>query len=237
MLMIKLRKCMTSFARINSQIHDILTWFTSHRGNSLKSRFEKYYRKNSFRGYESISGVGSGDEQTKKIKVEIPKLIKKLKIKTLVDAPCGDNYWIKFVDLSNVEYIGVDIVRVLINFDNKHFASKLKKYVCADLTKYVPQKADMILCRDCLVHLDYNDAKKMIENFKKSGSKYLLITTFTGRSKNSDLGKVIWRTLNFQKAPFNFPKPIYLINEGCTESDNQYTDKCLGLWELKSIQV
>ena len=37
----------------------------------------------------------------------------------------------------------------------------------------------MILCRDCLVHLTFDDARAALQNLRRSGSKYLLTTTFT----------------------------------------------------------
>jgi len=95
----------------------------------------------------------------------------------------------------------------------------------------------LIFSRDCLVHLSYKDAIKIIHNFKKSGSKYLLTTTFTNREENIDLGDGFWRVLNLQKAPFNFPEPIKLINEKCTEENNMFVDKCLGLWLIDDLNI
>jgi hypothetical protein len=61
------------------------------------------------------------------------------------------------------------------------------------------------------------------------------MTTFTNREENLDLGELFWRPLNMQKYPFHFPEPIRLINEGCTEENNEFSDKCLGLWLLRDI--
>ena len=88
------------------------------------------------------------------------------------------------------------------------------------------------------MHLTYDDIYKVITNFKRSQSRYLLTTTFIDRDKNVDLvGKDIWRTLNLQLEPFNFPQPLLLINENCTEVDGRYADKCLGLWRLDDLLV
>ena len=76
---------------------------------------------------------------------------------------------------------------------------------------------------------------KVIDNFMKSGSKYLLTTTFVNRTRNDDLGKGFWRTLNLEIAPFQFPMPIKILNEKCTEYGGAYSDKSLGLWVLKDI--
>jgi hypothetical protein len=38
-------------------------------------------------------------------------------------------------------------------------------------------------------------------------------------------------------APFYFPEPLLIVNEGCTEEAGQYTDKSLGLWLLSDIET
>jgi hypothetical protein len=108
--------------------------------------------------------------------------------------------------------------------------------LCLDLAKDLLPQADIIFCRDCLVHLTYDEIRKVIANFKRSNSTYLLTTTFTDRRNNIDLVvQHIWRPLNLEMPPFNFPKPLKLINEKCTENDNRYNDKSLGLWRLDQI--
>jgi hypothetical protein len=77
----------------------------------------------------------------------------------------------------------------------------------------------------------------MLQNFKTSGARFLLTTTFPKHTKNVDLDHGFWRPLNMEMAPFNFPQPIEVINENCTEGANQFTDKSLGLWRLDDITV
>lgn len=204
---------------------------------TIKQKFDYFYRNNIFEGQESISGEGSSISQTRIIAAKLQKLCKELKIKSIVDAPCGDLNWIKHLDLGKVKYYGVDVVQTLIDKNMSELSTKSRTFICADLINYVPPKVDLILCRDCLVHLTFEDAKKVILNFKKSGSKYLLTTTFPQRKSNLDLGSTIWRTLNLQKLPFRFPKPKKILNEGCTEMNNQYTDKSLGLWKISDIKI
>ena len=74
-----------------------------------------------------------------------------------------------------------------------------------------------------------------IRNFHKSGTKYLLTTTFTGIKENTDIVSGRVRPINLQKPPFNFPMPILLINEHCTEEVGRFADKSLGLWEIVDI--
>jgi hypothetical protein len=41
--------------------------------------------------------------------------------------------------------------------------------------------------------------------------------------------------LNLQLPPFNFPAPLRLIEENCTEDGGKYADKSLGLWRLSDL--
>jgi hypothetical protein len=209
----------------------------SLRNLELKEKFTEVYEKNIFRGSVSRSGEGSDLVQTAIIRREIPALVEELGIKTFLDAPCGDWYWMKEVDLPVERYIGLDIVEALVEKNQKIFGSEKVSFQCINLAEGDLPKAELVFSRDCLVHLSFADSLKIIANFKRSGAKYLLTTTFTSRTKNEDLGDGFWRPLNKQLAPFNFPEPIRLINEGCTEGNNLFKDKCLGLWRLQDINL
>jgi hypothetical protein len=93
----------------------------------------------------------------------------------------------------------------------------------------------LILCRDCFIHLSHRDILSAIRNFQLSGSKYLLTTTFPGIDENKNIVTGRMRPINLQRPPFNFPLPILLINEQCTEGEGRFADKTLGLWEIKKI--
>jgi len=203
----------------------------------VKNKFTAIYRNNTFGGRESVSGEGSNLIQTAVIRQELPKLLKELNVNILLDAPCGDLFWIKEITLPVHKYIGVDIVAELVENNNKLYCNQQRSFGIKNIMTDELPKADVILCRDCLVHLSFKQAFKILNNFKKSGSKYLLTTTFTDRDRNDDLGRGIWRTLNLQLTPFNFPQPIKLINEHCTESNGDFSDKCLGLWLLDDISI
>jgi glycosyltransferase involved in cell wall biosynthesis len=205
----------------------------------LKEKFSEVYEKNIFGGRISRSGEGSDLVQTEIIRHELPRIIKEFSIRAFLDAPCGDWYWMKETKLGVEHYFGVDIVESMIRKHKIEFAGPGIEFQCLNLATDQLPKADLILSRDCLVHLSFNDAKKIIENFKKSGAKYLLTTTFIDRTVNNDLvGKDnFWRPLNMRLAPFNFPEPLLTVNEGCTEEGNQYTDKSLCLWLLDEINI
>jgi glycosyltransferase involved in cell wall biosynthesis len=206
--------------------------------SSLRQKFTEVYEKNTFGGRVSRSGEGSDLVQTAVIRRELPKLIKTLGVKTFLDAPCGDWCWMKETALGVELYTGVDIVEVLIEKNRREFGNGSTSFLCMDLAVGELPRADLIFSRDCLVHLPFEDSLRIIANFKRSGSTYFLTTTFTGRARNDEMvgKKSFWSPLNMRLPPFNFPEPMLLINEGCTEEDGQFADKCLGLWRLDDIQ-
>lgn len=204
----------------------------------MQTIFTETFEQNGWRGSESKSGTGSDMKQTEAIRINLPSLLKLLNIQTMLDAACGDFNWMKKVDLSSLDlYIGVDIVPSLIKknqqaykFDNCIFQHMNIAY------NTIPQ-VDLILCRDCLVHLELDDCIKVIQNFKQSGAKYLLVTTFTRNKSNTSLPEWRWRTLNMQLPPFNFPQPFMIFNEDCSEGNGTFHDKSLGLWLLDDICI
>ena len=200
----------------------------------LKIRFTKIYKYNSFTGEESVSGPGSDLIQTEKIRKEIPRVIEQYNIKVFIDAPCGDLCWIRYADFKTTKYIGIDIVDDIIMQNKKKYHESTKEFLCLDIVHDKLPEADIILVRDCWVHLDYSDIFKCIKNLKRSKIKYILTTTFTDVVSNADLDN-IWRPLNLGKSPFNFPEPTELINEGCTEEEGKFKDKSLGLWKISDL--
>jgi len=207
------------------------------RVEPIQRTFEKILQSNLTVAEESGSGPGSSLAQTAEIRRRLPLLIADLKITSVLDTPCGDFNWMKHVNLSIEDYIGGDIVPTLVEQNQKRFADSKRRFLHLDITRdYLPQ-VDLILCRDCLVHFPIVEITDALKNFKGSRSTYLLTTTFTGQRPNTEIAMGDWRTLNFQLPPFNFPPPLRLIIEKCTEGNGTYPDKCLGLWRLEDLQV
>jgi len=180
------------------------------------------------------SGLGASYEQAKYIIKEIPKMIKLYDIKTVFDCPCGDFNWMKYIYRKFDKYIGADIVKELVLDNIRHYPGI--KFVHFDILHNKIPKCDLILCRDLFVHFKFAESVQAFRNIKRSGCKFLLMTTFTGRGVNEERDNTgDWRTVNFQIEPYNFPPPLFVINEQCTEFGGQFIDKCLALWNIKDI--
>lgn len=211
--------------------------FGKDRGNqdTVAYRFRRVYREDLFKGGESKSGQGSGLFQTRRIREEFPRLLGTIGASSLVDAPCGDFFWMKEVDLPVRRYVGVDVVPELIRANSAQYGNSQRSFIEMNIIEEVVPCADIILCRDCFVHLTFEECFRIINNFKKSGSSYLLTTTFMERATNKDLEDGFWRPLNLEVHPFYFPPPETVIVEGCTEHNGTYADKSLGLWPLQKL--
>ncbi|MCB0730487.1 MAG: class I SAM-dependent methyltransferase [Ignavibacteriae bacterium] len=207
------------------------------KNKSAKEIFTEIAVNNVWQEEESVSGFGSALDQTKTIISEIPKVINKLNIKTIFDIPCGDFNWFKEIDLSNNIYIGGDIVQEIVHQNNQKYKSDNISFVDFNLIEDIPNKTDLIFCRDCLVHFSTKDILKALSNVKASKSKYLMMTTFNQEEKYNDIITGGWRTINFEKSPFNLPEPIMIVNENCTEKNGAFSDKSLGVWRIKDLVV
>ena len=175
--------------------------------------FDWIYRTNKWGDAESVSGKGSSLARTRNLRAELPALLRRLEVRTLLDAPCGDFHWMQHTPLEVDEYIGADIVAALIEANHAAHARRGRRFVCLDLTADALPVADAILCRDCLVHLDLATMARAIGNLQASGSRYLLTTSHRLQQDYVDKLTGKHRLLNLEHPPFNWPAPIDLIVE------------------------
>ncbi|MBO3458574.1 class I SAM-dependent methyltransferase [Aetokthonos hydrillicola CCALA 1050] len=209
----------------------------TYLGKSRDYVFSNIFSHNRWLESESVSGPGSTLEQTAFIRKMLPLLLKELNVKSVLDAPCGDFYWMKEVELDLDEYWGGDIVPDLITEIKQKYANKKRNFITLDIVADQLPTVDLIFCRDCFVHLPFKDIITAIKNFKTSGSTYLLTTTYPGGvQKNKDIIIGNWRAIDLQLSPFNFSPPIKVINEQTTESGD-LPEKSLGLWKLADIPL
>ncbi len=202
---------------------------------SAQNVFSDIHRRRGWGSGESASGPGSSVERAGAFKDELLCLLKEMKATSVLDAGCGDFNWMKELELDFTRYIGIDVVWELVAENRKAYGQDLRTFECLDMTKDGLPKVDVILCRDSLVHLSLDDILAALENFRQSGSTYLLTTTFTRLPANMDIPTGEWRPINLQMAPFNFPEPLRLIDEKCVHSAGAFADKYLGFWALKDV--
>jgi hypothetical protein len=219
--------CPTSFVRFWQVL--------CHGQKPMVVVFTGSYKKRLAQGQGSLSGPGSTLLTTWVVRQELPLLLQRINARSLLDAPCGDFHWMKETTLDLDRYIGADIVPDLISLNQERYSNPKREFLTLNIAKDDLPTVDLIFCRDCLVHLSFSDAIAALRNFKRSGSRNLLTTTFPGVIRNRDIITGDWRPINLERRPFGLPKPIELIEEKSVEGGSQYSDKALGLWQLKDF--
>ena len=133
-------------------------------------RFTIIYEDNLWLSSESRSGPGSEVENTADLRGQLPPLFKKLGVKVILDAPCGDFNWMRFVDPDGIRYIGIDIVKEIIDRNKVMYADPRRRFLHLDLLKDPLPCADLVMCRDCIIHFSYLHTRMLIDAFKKTGA-------------------------------------------------------------------
>lgn len=205
-------------------------------GRSLEERFTIIYERNAWGSSESVSGSGSSLHMTQNLRDLLPVLIEKFRIKSIFDAPCGDFNWMKLVNLQDISYIGGDIVQPLILDLQTKFGNDKREFRHFDITKQVFPKVDLVLVRDCLFHLSYDDIVLCLENFLDSESSLLLTTSYVSARgfRNCDIQSSDFRYMNLFEFPFNF-KNDYLF-EILEPSEGTLPGRGLFLWNNAQVQ-
>jgi hypothetical protein len=141
-----------------------------YRYKPYRCKFRTYYLDRAWGDGESVSGPGSSLAATAAIRRALPDILRQFEIRSLIDAPCGDFHWMKEVDLSGVDYLGIDIVKELVDANSERYARHGVRFVCRDLISDPIGHADLIICRDCLFYFTNSYIKRSTLNFKKTGS-------------------------------------------------------------------
>lgn len=173
---------------------------------------------------DTVCGWGSQLQHTVEVRKLLPHFLKFYNIKKMNDAGCGDLFWIKTMNLLDIDYQGYDAFKraswdklILQGYPLQTF----------DIVNEVMRPCDLIMCRDVFIHLPNKDVLTALGNFRKSG-KFLLSTSFVNGADNDnrmDAPRLQHAKLDLTKEPFNLGKPIGFIPE-------DYPHKILGLWEL-----
>lgn len=202
---------MATLARITQRARDIfnpLRWI--FKFGSRKKIFEVIYEGDLWNDdeCESVSGPGSTVEITALAREAIERVVAEHQIRTMLDVPCGDFNWMRHTRLDGVSYTGADIVEAMIRKNNERYAGESRRFIVLDVVEDAVPKADLVFCRDCIMHLKTPDVLRMLRNISDSGSRFLLITNHPGATENQELRATgNFRPVNLSLPPYNL-KPL-----------------------------
>jgi hypothetical protein len=207
----------------------------SKKSREMRRVFASIHATRAWGDCESLSGPGSTRERAAAFLPDLLDLVRSLPVSTLLDAPCGDFHWAEPVADAVESYVGVDVVPALIASNRHRWRSPRRRFLCRDIVHQRLPTADLVLCRDGLVHLSEADIWLTLRNFQRTGATYFLTTTFVGERDNGDIATGGWRPINLQRAPFSFPDAVGMIDERCHHTGGAYADKRLALWRFSDL--
>ena len=188
--------------------------------------FRSIYRANRWHGTETRSGPGSTTVSTKRLRRILPELVSGMGVTSVLDAACGASFWMP--DLPG--YVGVDIVPEAVEAVEAAFPGRL--YMTEDICTADLPRCEMVIARDVLAHLSNAEVMQALENFRRSGAIWALLTTFEDAVNDADTRTGGYREYDLEREPFSLGEPWLVIEDGYWEDELVYPSKLMGLWTL-----
>jgi hypothetical protein len=192
----------------------------------LAERFNDIYRTNEWNGAGGTrSGPGSSLEATVLLREHLPAIIADLGVASVLDAGCGDALWMPELP----GYVGCDIASEAIAAARSRHPDR--SYVVADICTDELPRVEAVICRDALQHLSLLDGLTALQNFRRTGAKWLLANTHRGGT-NNDVASGGFYEIDLEAAPFWLGEPVRSFPDGAWKRQNRYPHKAFGVWEI-----
>ena len=166
----------------------------------MESEFKNIYDNNKW-------GHGSGDgsrlKSVKDYMSFLERFLQDNNIKSVVDAGCGDWQFSKDINWNDIDYKGFDIVDSVIENNLENFSDKNISFEVYNGNPDDLPCADLLIVKDVLQHLPYEDTLEFINNFSKY--KYCLITNCInphGETINININREDFTFLDLRLEPF-----------------------------------
>jgi hypothetical protein len=129
------------------------------------------------------------------------------------------------------DYIGLDVVDTVIKRNITQFERPGRAFVLADATVDELPEADIVLCREILFHLSFDDMRKLLLNILSKDRRYFIATSDRQTLFNSDIPTGDYRLLNLEARPLRFPPPIRLIEDSAVSPR-----RIVGVWDMDHLK-
>jgi len=171
---------------------------------------------------------GSQIEITREYVTFLQDFMRKNQIRTVLDIGCGDWAFSRYIDWSGVQYIGIDIVKRVVERNQRLFAGPSIVFIHGDALDLDLPEADLMVCKDMLQYLPNGEIIRLFKQLRKF--KHCLFTNnvapTTLSSRNPDAACGQYRPIDLTKPPFNlqgrkvltfyvdyFPKQVLYTND------------------------
>ena len=166
----------------------------------MKNEFTNIYDKELW-GKEKGSGAGSRPKFNKEYILFLENFLRDNDIKSVIDFGCGDWQFSRYIDWSDVDYLGLDIVDSVIENNKKQF-SQYSFVSDTDVFKYLEGR-EFIIIKDVIMHWPNEEILSFLDKLVTYDIKILLVNVF-GQPKNRKLKRVGgFSRLDYDKFPLN----------------------------------
>jgi SAM-dependent methyltransferase len=196
-------------AEVQFELRRAITKFRSN--NRI---FGEIYRTNVWGGRtgEFYSGSGAYEPPVEEYAALVRNFIRANEIDSVVDLGCGDFNVGKKIANSGLRYVGVDVVRPLIDQNNQLFGTHDISFVCLDIAKDDLPNCTLCLIRQVFQHLSNANIKAVLPKLEKY--KFVLVTEHYPSDTeleiiNKDIPtggdtRVVWKSgVYLDRPPFN----------------------------------
>ncbi|MBI5582909.1 MAG: class I SAM-dependent methyltransferase [Deltaproteobacteria bacterium] len=171
---------------------------------SVQERFEEIYATGEWEG--GGSGEGSQPVHTRGYVRFLQKFLKKNRIRSVLDFGCGDWQFSRFIDWSGLQYLGLDLVRPVVERNREAFGAPHIEFRVFEGDFSRLPAADLIIAKDVLQHWSHRSVKSFLSTLLRY--RYALITNCVnpgGITPNEDIEDGSFRWLDIRLDPFHWP--------------------------------
>jgi SAM-dependent methyltransferase len=199
-------------------IHKNILWKIS----SNKQVFGSIYSNNLW-GYSDnpglpfFSGEGSNHENTKEFVALVKDFIHEKNIQSILDVGCGDFRVGAQLCTPDLHYIGVDVVKELIEFNRNEFETQTVEFWVVDAVRDNLPNAELCLVRQVLQHLSNEQIMQVIPKLRKF--RYVIILEHVLGEDEPNLDKKVGDHIRdnsgvyLDKPPFSLPAKVIHIQK------------------------
>lgn len=168
----------------------------------MKDVFEKIYSSNSWKdSYGTSSGPGSAIECSYEYIIFLQNYVKQNRIISILDLGCGDFNLMRHFNFENVEYLGLDIVTNVIDYNKKYYSKNNVKFNESNIITFSTSNVyDLVILKEVLQHLSNDNIIKLLNNITYA-KKILIVNDIA--EENVDCINGGYRPINLNKHPFN----------------------------------
>ena len=157
-------------------------------------------------GFES--GSGSLSQNNKQYIDFLNQFIHShIDIHRIIDLGCGDWQLHRHIDFKENKYLGIDIVKEVIDNNRTHYSTDKIQFKCVNFldVDFILPRGDLLIVKDVLQHLSNSNIRIFLDKLQMNSYKYILITNdvSTINLNYLNIKDGMYKPLNIRKSPYN----------------------------------